>query len=260
MNKKPKIKLTKNTKITVISCSLIAVSCLLFAFLLDEYVNKNILLIKVVKEFLVGLSGLLGVSVLWEAIGKSNFADELLLKFHVSEKLRKTKIECVYDNFAEIDWNNYLENCSSFKAFLAYGYTWRNNNRSYLKTAIKNCTEKRFIIAFPNYNDDFIVDELNRRFGYVDKNKSVKELIYESVLWFYENGATVYLYNGTLCSSFYIVDDNCFYPMNKHGIEKASVPVIKFHSNGTLYKHVNEDFDRIIQESNLFIPEVNEND
>ena len=227
---------------------------------MDDYLDKNNLLIRVIKELLICFSGLLGVSVLWEAIGKSNFADELLLKFHVSENLRKSKIDCVYDNFAEIEWNIILENCNSFKAFLSYGYTWRNNNRTYLEQAIKNCKSDNFIIVFPNYNNSEIVEELDRRYGYSTGNKSVKDLIVESASWFYEKGAKVYLFNGTLCSSFYIYDNYCLYPLSKHGVEKSSVPVIKFHSNGALYKHVNEDFNRIIDNSEPFRPEDNKND
>jgi hypothetical protein len=242
-------KLSVSTKKNVYFCLFSSALCLLIAFVIDDYLNTDILLVRVLQEFLVGASGLLGVSVVWEMIGKSSFANELLTKFKISEDLKNTNIECVYDTFSDVDWNNILKEATSFKGFISYGYTWRNDNRSYLKNAIVNCTKDNFIMVFPDYNEKDIVNELNKRFGYNRSKKNVKDYIEESVKWFLENGAKVYLFNGTLCSSFYIYNNHCLYPLNKHGTEKASVPVIKFKSNGSLYKHVVSDFDRILKES-----------
>lgn len=250
-SKKGKRNVSILTQKNLFLCLFLSVLCLLISFIIDDYANPNILIIRIIEDLLVGISGLLGVSAVWEIIGKSSFADELLTKFKISEDLKNTNIECVYDTFADVDWNIILNETTDFKAFISYGYTWRNNNRTYLKQAIENCGKNKFIMVFPNYNDSFIVDELNRRYGYNKDNvKDVKEYIEESVKWFLESGAKVYLFNGTLCSSFYIYNNHCLYPLSKHGADKASVPVIKFKSNGTLYKHVVDDFNRILNESN----------
>lgn len=259
-NVKKKFKLSIATKKNIYLCLFLSVSFLLLSFIIDDYANTNLLIIRIIEDLLVGCSGLFGVSAVWEIIGKSSFADELLTKFKISEDLKRTNIECVYDTFADVDWNNILSEATNFKAFISYGYTWRNNNRTYLKQAIKNCGENNFTMVFPNYNEPLIVDELNRRYGYNQDNvKDVKDYIEESVVWFLENGAKVYLFNGTLCSSFYIYNNHCLYPLNKHGTEKSSVPVVKFKSNGSLYKHVISDFDRIIKESKEVLLGDNQN-
>ncbi len=249
-NIKKNFKISIATKKNVYMCLFLSVLFLLLSFIIDDYADSSILIIRIFEDLLVGCSGLLGVSAVWEIIGKSSFADELLTKFNISEDLKNTNIECVYDAFSDVDWDAILKETTNFKAFISYGYTWRNNNRTYLKEAIENCTRDNFIMVFPDYNESLIVDELNRRYGYnKDNGKNVKDYIMESVIWFLENGAKVYLFNGTLCSSFYIYNNHCLYPLNKHGVEKASVPVVKFKSNGSLYKHVISDFDRIIKES-----------
>jgi len=247
MNIPKKFRLSQNTKINI--CCLIIVSLILFiiSIFIDKYTNK--FLVRIFQNVLIAVSGLLGVSAVWEFIGKQSFANELLDKFNISQEIKKANLECVYDTFADVDWYNIFNEATTFKGFVSYGYTWRNNNRTYLKTAIDNCTKENFIMVFPNFNERTIIDELNRRYGYDGNDKNVESYIKESVIWFLENGAKVYLFNGTLCTSFYLYNNHCIYPLSKHGTDKASIPVIKFKSNGVLYKHVVDDFNRILNES-----------
>lgn len=66
---------------------------------------------------------------------------------------------------------------------------------------------------------------------------------------FKKMGAKIKLYDGTICSTYYLLDETCIFAPFKHGKNKRSVPAFKVCSNGTFFDFCKKDIDKILEES-----------
>lgn len=246
----------KNSKVIILIGVIFIILLIPLSIIELKSSNPNTVL-TITKNILITIESSLVISIVWEFVGKTIFTKQVMDTFQITKDLSDTKIKRVYSDFNDIDWKSILSKCKNFKCFMSYGYSWRNTNSKSLIKAIAQCDS--FVIVFPNYNDSNIISGLNSRYGYDGKSKNVVNFIKESAEWFKDNGATVKLYNGTLCSSFYLIDDYCEYCLPKHGVQKVNVPVIEVESESPIYPFIAKDFERIEKNSQEYA-EVAKND
>ncbi len=206
-------------------------------------------------NILPATASITGVAAIWEAFSKRSFAKEVLELTDVSCSYEKSGIIAVYDNFTDIDWIDKFKYAKEVTIFFSYGSSWRSENRKSLQHLKKE--NAKINVILPNYKDDSIVDNLNRRFNYSNyakkgsaySNKNVKNEIIQAEQDFKNKyGANVYLYNGTITSSYYLIDDICIFAPFNHSKEQGSVPAIECKKDGVWYKYCKKDLDDILKE------------
>lgn len=244
-----------NLRTRLLTCIFI-ILCLSFtvlAFFIDDwwgsekYIYKNMII-----NVLNMLASIFGLSAAWEIICKRSFSREILNLGGVADNYIDSGITCVYKRFKDINWSNELKNTKEFTVFFSYGYTWRNQYRQSLEKLGKDA---KFTVILPDYRDDNVVYELDKRFGYGefssedDKKLSMSKTIESAAIDFENMGATVKLYNGTICTTYYLIDDMCIYAPFKHNKKKVDVPAIKCQRGGHFFEFCYDDLWAIFKEA-----------
>lgn len=186
--------------------------------------------------------------VLWEILAKERFAKSLLNQVGIKENIAQSGIDTVYLDFQKIKWDEEFEDTKSFTAAFVYAYTWRNDNNSVIRSfATENASRMTIIVPDPKNNEN--VSDLARRFNYT--NKKTKELIEDCIKYFFDLGASVYVFEGTLQSSYYFMDKSAIMSVFPHTIEKGliSAPAIKTNCNGKMYEFIQDDLHCLKQRS-----------
>lgn len=188
----------------------------------------------------------------WEWIAKERFADSILKMVRISENIAKSGIDSVYIDFNDINWKNEFANTNSFTAAFVYAYSWRNHNdtaiRSFAKRK-KHRQQMRIIVPDPQNCD--VISDLDRRFRFA--KGETKKRIEECIQYYYTLGATVYLFEGTLQSSYYLMDKTGIMSFFSHSKIKGTVPAIKASKNGNMYKYIQTDIESLISRSSKVI-------
>jgi len=246
------------TKYTAAKCVIVCLVLILFTYVIDDFwITTNYIFYKnIVLIILPTIASIVGVSAVWEIFGKRSFSREVLNLANVSDNLIDSGIIYVYKDFKNIDWNEELRGVNKLIMFFTYGNTFRNQNKQVLESfSAKN---KDWTVVLPNFNDKKIIDELDRRFCYGTydprgEKESVEKQIQKAIRDFIEMGAKIKLYNGTICSSYYLMDEICIFAPFKHGYPKSYVPAFKCSnklcSNGTLVEFCFDDMSRILENS-----------
>ncbi|PXV93382.1 hypothetical protein C8E03_102150 [Lachnotalea glycerini] len=196
-------------------------------------------------------ASIFGAAAAWEVICKRSFAKEILNLGGVTDNYIESGIEHIYTKFKDVNWQNELKDVKEFTVFLSYGYTWRNQNRQILETLGH---KYGFTVILPDYHDTELVDELDRRFGYGkysnpgDKKTSMADQIRSAAKDFLSMGGKVKLFNGTICSTYYLYDIKCLYAPFKHDKKKIDVPAIRC-SSGMFYDFCIKDMTAILEAS-----------
>ncbi len=190
------------------------------------------------------------VNVLWELFAKKGFAELIYQITQISQNIEKSGIDNVDMDFSCIDWKHELCSTQNFTAVFTYARTWRNSNNATLKEYAKKVNKRRgnrvrgsFTIIMPDYENDRIMEEFDRRFQY-DSGKT-KSLIQESAKEYNELGAKVFLFDGSLHASYYLLDNVGFMSFFNHAKEKNTVPVIRAENKGTFYEYISTEVDNI---------------
>ena len=207
------------------------------------------------------VAALLGVSIVWELMCKNSFAREILNLGKVTDNYIDSGIEHVYERFKEIDWNIELRDVKELTIFITYGSTWRNYNRYLINNKDK---KNKFTVILPNFNNKNLIDELDRRFCYgnycdVSEKSIVSKLIKDAAQDFKQMGWKVKLYDGTICTSYYLYGEKCICAPFKHDVEKSDVPAIKSSKGGTYYEFCKKDIDSLFATSKEWNEEENKN-
>lgn len=235
--------------------SLIFVCCclllLVIAFLVNYFWTVQGNIVKdLITNICISVASILGLSAAWEIVCKRSFAREVLELSNVSNNYIDSGIVHVYKSFKNIEWEKELDGVKNFTVFLCYGYTWRRQNEKILEYfAGKN----NFIVVLPNYMDAKLVDELDRRFSYgiysskSNEHQSVMIKIEDAAKAFSKMGAEVKLHTGTLCSSYYFMDEKCIFVPYRNCIEQIDVPAIKSNSDGSFFAFCTNDMKRILE-------------
>lgn len=187
-------------------------------------------------------------NVLWEVIAKENFAKTLLKQVKISENIAKSGIDAVYVDFREINWKKEFENTKSFTAAFVYAYSWRSNNDSTIRAfASKGSRRKKMKIIVPDPEIDAIMSDLDRRFNF-EKGETRKR-VEDCIKYYCDLGVAVYVFEGTLQSSYYLMDQVGVMSFFTHSKEKGTVPALRAVKTGNMYKYIDSDLQAILNRS-----------
>ena len=187
-------------------------------------------------------------NVLWEVIAKENFAKSLLNQVKISENIAKSGIDTVYMDFRDIDWRTEFENTKGFTAAFVYAYSWRSNNDAVIRAfAAKSSRRKKMKIIVPDPENNAIMSDLDRRFNF-EKGETRKR-VEDCIEYYYKLGAAVYIFEGTLQSSYYLMDHVGIMSFFTHSKEKGAVPAIKASQKGNMYKYISGDLQAMQRRS-----------
>ncbi len=186
---------------------------------------------------------------LWEMVGKRSFAKDMLDLAKISQNMVESGIEYYYDNFKHIVWRDELYGKTSLKIAFTFGETWINGNYETLELLTKN--DGMITAYLPNYNNEKVIAALKIRFEY--DNATIERRIKRTQERFEKLGASIFLYNQTFNTSYYLYDDTAIMaPYHHNGKqEKTFVPAIKAKFGGGLYGFVKSEFAAIENDSVL---------
>lgn len=187
------------------------------------------------------------VNVLWEIIAKENFTQYLLGEVKISENLAQSGIDTVYVNFLDIQWEEEFKGNNSFTAAFIYAKTWRNDNDAILREfASKH--KMRIIVPDPELPD--VVKTLDDRFSF--KQGETYTRITDCIDYYVNqlgHNIDVYLYRGTLQTSYYLFDNHAIMGFESHKEKKTIVPAIKAKKGGEIYTYIQQDINSLITDN-----------
>lgn len=234
----------KNWKVILWCLGIFLVLFLLVFFVVEKIPHNGL------KNFLDSLlstvATVLLANVLWEFIAKKSFAESLLHLVSVSESMAASGVEAVYVDFLSIDWKSLLRRSRTFWVAVTYATTWRESNRVLLKKFISE-PKNEMIVILPDPYDEANLAEYKRRFE--TSASEIKRRIEESVLAFFEMGAKVYLYPGTMQASYYMFDNVSIMSFYNHQKKKGVVPAVEAEKHGDIYSFINTELLSLKEQS-----------
>ena len=241
------MKITNRNIVTNIIC---VISFLIFMalnfFVISKISNDT------VRNFLSILfstiATVLLANVLWEGIAKENFARSLLKQVRISENIAQSGIDSVYVDFRDIDWKKEFENTKSFTAAFVYAYSWRSHNEKSIKDfTAKSTHRKNMKIIVPDPENRDIMSDLDRRFNF--ESGETRKRVEDCIKYYCDLGVSVYVFEGTLQSSYYLMDQVGIMSFFTHSKEKGTVPALKANKSGNMYKYIHEDIASLLNRS-----------
>lgn len=231
-------RLSKGNLITLI----ISVICSIVCFVLVIWVFPFIFFKEESSQWLLLLSTVVStigaaflVDILWELFAKKRFAESIFEIAKISENIANSGINQVGKDFNKIDWKPDLSRTKNLTAVFTYARTWRNTNREELKKL------DSFTVIMPNYNNEVIMLEFDRRFNW--KKGKTAELIMEAEKEFEQIGAKIKYTNQSLQASYYLMDTVAVMSFFKHSPEKGAVPYIRAEKDGIIYDYIMEELN-----------------
>jgi len=184
---------------------------------------------------------------IWDFVAKKEFAQEILNLARISNNVTESGITYIYCDFLTINWSKILEPTNKLIIAVSYANTWREANR--IKLAQIASSKDALTVYLPDYNNNDVLTELSRRFNITIDD--VYDKIKESSMAFRELGATVFLYNGSFQTSFYLADNEAIMAVFKHKKQKATVPAIRVNKSGGLYSFIESELEAIKNNSKM---------
>lgn len=254
-----KCKITKNSEKTIIKALLFFIGALLLllaTYILGYYKEKGCfdggVTYLVIINIFTALASIFGVSAVWEAFSKKSFAKEILDLANVSENYIKSGITTVYSDFTDIEWSKKFKYSKDVTIFFAYGSGWRSENRKLLNSLKLN--NANITVILPNFDNDELMDILNRRFNYDKyakseeyKAKSIKEEINMAIKDFKKYNASIKLYDYDITTTYYLIDNVCIFAPFNHSEEKGHVPAIECEKGGEWFEFCEYDIKEILK-------------
>lgn len=245
------MKEKNNTIAIVVSGASAILIAGLIVFVIDPITFSNASWKTLLVMLLSTVVTVLVANVLWEVIAKQRFANHMLELARISENIAKSGIDAVYIDFNKINWDDEFRKTREFRAVFTYAKTWRESHRrdieEFVKTHKKHNNNSPMTIVVPNIFNETIMGEFDRRFN-VPKGRT-KEQIEDSILFFYNMGADVYLFDESLHASYYITDQAAFMSFFRHSHEKGYVPALRAEKNGEFYKYIQKEYETILSNS-----------
>lgn len=189
------------------------------------------------------------VSFLWGLWSRRAFLDELLPKVRLSEDMASAGITGFKSSFQNVEWDSLFRNVSELDILYLYGINWFRNHAEQILKGSKKQLKLRIVLADPN--DDNTLSILARRYdrdpGQIkedieDTTKYLKKLHDKGVdisIWYL---SAVPLY------TFYRFDNTMVLSLYSHRPDErqGKGPTLLLEEEGTFYKFVLEEFDRIV--------------
>ena len=241
------MKITNRNVLTIIISAIVVLAILTINYyVLNGIQNDAVRILSI--TFMSTVATVILANVLWEVIARESFSKYLLNQVKISENIAQSGIDTVYVDFKEIDWKTELAKTNSFTAAFIYAYSWRSNNDTSIKTFAKKRSKRRKMrIIVPDPENSNIMTDLDRRFNF--ENGETRRRIEDCISYYLELGATVYAFDGTMQSTYYLMDDDGIMAFFSHSAEKGSVPAIKASKKGEMYKYIEKDLEAMIQRS-----------
>lgn len=200
------------------------------------------------RTFLVSLfstiSAALLVNGIWELIEKERFTKHLLELVKISSNISTSGLEAVFIDFTKIPWDSELVESKNLIAVITYADTWRTTYKKELEALSK---KGRLKVIVPNYENDTIMDEFDRRFIFA--KGETRQKIESCIDFFIKINADVYLYDGSIQSSYYMLDSVSYMSFFNHSQDQGIVPALKIENKGQMHKYVKNEIDNILNSS-----------
>lgn len=237
-------KLTKGDLAIIIKC---IIGTVIF-FLITVFIIPALISNEQTRLYFSTITSTVGaaliVSVLWDIFAKKRFAESIFEIANISLNIRQSGVDTIDTKFSNINWESELSKTHHLTAVFTYARTWRHSNSELLKIfAKKNC----LTIIMPNYENEIIMNEFDRRYGY-DSGKTSK-LIQEAISEYKEIGAEVRLYDNSLYATYYVMDNAAIMSFYRHSLGSKSVPYIRSESSGRFYEYIAAEVDAIVNDS-----------
>ena len=91
------------------------------------------------------------------------------------------------------------------------------------------------------------MSDLDRRFNF--ETGTTKKRIEDCIKYYYDLGVSVYVFEGTLQSSYYLMDQVGIMSFFTHSKDKGTVPALKANKTGNMYKYINDDVNSLLKRS-----------
>ena len=236
----------KNT-ITIIICLAVFIILMLIVVFALSWIKCDGLRI-FVQTILSTIATVSLANVAWEVIAKKRFADSLLNQVKISQNIAKSGIDSIYIDFHDIDWKHEFANTNSFTAAFVYAYSWRSQNDATIKEFVKKRKHRQKMrIIVPDPEIDEVVSDLDRRFGF--ETGKTKMNIEDCIKYYCDLSVPVYLFEGTLQASYYLMDKTALMSFFSHTKAKGTVPAIKANLHGNMYEYIKGDVDALVSRS-----------
>ncbi len=225
----------------IIALILIIFQLILELFWKDSYPTIKLTLL----SFIGGTASIFGVGSAWEWIQKNSFKKQLMQDMGMTNSIINSGIIEYCETFKEIKWKDELKKVKLLEAFITFGTSWIDDNEEIFQEFIKNGGQ--MLVIFPDYNDDSVMKALELKFPKL-KVSDIKKRIKASIDSCENLSINVKLYKGIITSTYYFLDDKCFFSPYQHTGEKATVPALKIQE-GYFYEFCKKDMEHIKQAS-----------
>ena len=250
-------KNSSKTRIKVLICIIVLLIGIIVAVAIDYFFGdiENIW-VAIGFELAFTFISVVGVSGLWEMLGKRDFAEEVLELAGVAGDIQKSGIIGFYEKFTDIKWDEIFNGAKEISLMFTYAYSWRNNNRQGLKD-VSNKKNSQLVVLLPDYSIPEVCDMCDRDFlyghhaekGSENAKKTTENEIKQAVEDFKKLNADIYLYPGNLKTTYYFFDDKCIIAPFKHGKDKYCVPAILCREGGALFEFCKKDLEQAMHKS-----------
>lgn len=240
------MKITNKNFWTILICSILSVGFLVANNWINKIPNDAWRITLLTISSTIATVSL--ANVLWEVIAKENFAKSVLKQVKISENIAQSGIDAIHVDFRDINWKEEFENTKSFKAAFTYAYSWRSQNDSTIRKFLaSNNHRKNSFIIVPNPQNNEIMAEYDRRFCF--EKGDTRKKVEDCIKYYYDLKMPIYLFDGSLQSSYYLMDKDGIMSFFTHSKEKTTVPAIRASKNGNMYMYIQADLNSIKQQS-----------
>ena len=103
----------------------------------------------------------------------------------------------------------------------------------------------KIIVPDPENRD--IMSDLDRRFNF--ESGETRKRVEDCIKYYCDLGVSVYVFEGTLQASYYLMDQVGIMSFFTHSKEKGTVPALKANKSGNMYKYIHEDIASLLNRS-----------
>jgi len=197
------------------------------------------------------------LTIFWDVRIKRAFLDEVLEKVGVAKEIELAGITNINRMFYSVNWDELFENASKLDLFFAYARTWKNSNIERIKKIAQD-KDSRIRVILPDYSDKTILKELTHRFRsneeeLISSIKETESFFIDLKSRYCKSEISIWLLSTVPYFSYYRFDNKIIITLYSHRRESTpvNVPVIICKSGGTFFDYFYEEFNSMINNSEL---------
>jgi len=241
---------TKNSLIITLLAFFLLLPILGFiSYLLSTQQDNGNFIISILYNLVNNAISVVIFGLIWQIFEKRFFASDIFDLANLSNNLVTAGISQYYDSFQDIDWKDQFLESKNLDMFFAYAITFSKNNRKRLHDAKESGMKIR--VFYPNYESQVILDELDYRFSKPLGERITHLKITESIQFYKELGAEIYIFEGNILSSYYLFDNIAYISFFNHKKTQDSVPCFEVKKNGLLFNYISNEIKEIKERSTV---------